>query len=814
EQSEQPTVPDETIVNQNVLFIASYGYDWQPTREQIAGMEKMLDQSVNLRVVFMDTRNVPYERAVEALKSTLEVELEANRFDCIVAGDDAALRFMLEEGEAYFQGLPVVYQGINDPALAAEYEEVHPHSAGVIEAYYPEETIRLAEQISPQAEQIVVITDRYTSPDSIGLESDELKTLFPELKHEILNVSEYSAEDLKLQLASYDRSTILCYLSMRETLDGHDYTYGEFMSILRDYTNTPVYGLFDMGVGDGIFGGYLISQQEMGSMCAQIVMKVLNREEISDLEPAQVPAKYIFDYELLRKYHVSPNDLPKNYQAVNNPRQFLSRYRRAIEIMSVVIAILLMITLAMIVIWRREKHMQDVLETTQRELVEAIGRSGLFVWVYYPDEKKADLSYIDADAEEILRPHLSYQQGQIWMHMFPHSMIKMKFIHPDDAEKLQSTYARIDAGAERVECDYRALRSGGYTWEHMILNRIPTGRGKQRVVVGTAMNIQEKSILQGVVENTINHDYDFIALVNGSTEHMNIFQRNHHAEIGLGRLNVDEMIFDELREELINTMIPVKDRAHLLEETKLSSIHRELQEQVDYIVYFETKSGRYKRQRYTYLDPLTKDMIVTERDITNTVKKEHETSEQLRKALQKAEDATKSKSDFFSRVSHDMRTPLNGIISFTDFAMESRNASEKQEYLQKIRMSSDILLGLINHTLEISRFESGSAKLEMTKISGRRLLDDLATVIRPNAEAKNQDLYYETDFRPEEVFLVDKLRLQEVCLNLLSNAVKYTPSGGKVEFTAMHLPEGENQNYRIEIKVKDNGIGISEEMHD
>ncbi len=805
---------DSTIgVDQNVLFISSYAYDWPPVREELSGLENALDRAVNLRVVFMDTRNVDYEKAVSALETTLMVEMEDTRYDCIAVGDDAALQFMLEKGEQYFEGLPVIFFGINSTELADEYEALHEHSTGVIEGYHPEETIRLAQEISPQADRIVVITDNYTSLESSGLNTEDMKSKFPNLGFDILNSSECTCEELKEKLSSFDRSTILCYLSLREDADGHHYNYNETMSLLRDYTNTPVYGLYDTGVGDGLFGGYLISQREMGRMAGKMVMEALNHSSLEEIAMQEVPAHYIFDYELIQKYHIRTGILPDDYIEVNNKDKFLYQYRRTLYIMSAVIAVLVIGILSISAAIRRHRRIRDALETTKTELVEAINRSGLNVWVYYPDEKRADVSFIDEDTQAILRSGLIYDQGRIYMDRFPHTMLDQHFIHPDDESKMLECYSRMDSGSEQAECDYRALRGGIYIWEHMILNKMPASAGR-RIVIGTASNIQEKSVLQGVMENTINHDYDFIALVSGQTEQMNIFQRSRNAEIGLARLNIEDMKFDRMREELIASMIPAEDMMRLLKETQLREIRNVLLNQRDYTIYFTTKSGQRKKQRYTYLDHRTGDIIVTETDITNAVKKEAETNEKLQKALKEAEAATKSKSDFFSRVSHDMRTPLNGIISFADFALESNDAEEKQQFIQKIRMSSDILLGLINHTLEISRFESGTARLELIKLNGKRLLDDLATVVRTNAESKNQDFYYESEIEEDEVFLTDKLRMQELCLNLLSNAVKYSPPGGRVEFAVHHVVNTKEHPYDLQIIVRDNGIGIAEDMID
>ena len=185
----------------------------------------------------------------------------------------------------------------------------------------------------------------------------------------------------------------------------------------------------------------------------------------------------------------------------------------------------------------------------------------------------------------------------------------------------------------------------------------------------------------------------------------------------------------------------------------------------------------------------------------------------LAEAVHVAETASKAKSTFLSNMSHDIRTPMNAIIGFTTLALSNiDNTQRVRDYLGKILSSSNHLLSLINDILDMSRIESGKIHLEETAVSLSDVLHDLKTIISGQIHAKQLELYMDAmDVANEDVYC-DKTRLNQVLLNLLSNAVKFTPAGGTVSVRLKQLPEAVKGCALYEIRVKDNGIGMSQEF--
>lgn len=179
-------------------------------------------------------------------------------------------------------------------------------------------------------------------------------------------------------------------------------------------------------------------------------------------------------------------------------------------------------------------------------------------------------------------------------------------------------------------------------------------------------------------------------------------------------------------------------------------------------------------------------------------------------AEQKALEASQVKSSFLSSVSHDIRTPMNAIINLTELARKEDDITVVHEYLDKMSISSQFLLTLINDILDMSKIESGEISLKKENLNRKDFLNTIETVIVPLLNAKH--INYHGELRPGKyVISVDKMRFNQIFFNLLSNAVKFTPEGGDVWFIVDNH-EVENNKLKIEFTVRDNGIGMSEEF--
>ncbi len=203
--------------------------------------------------------------------------------------------------------------------------------------------------------------------------------------------------------------------------------------------------------------------------------------------------------------------------------------------------------------------------------------------------------------------------------------------------------------------------------------------------------------------------------------------------------------------------------------------------------------------------------IVFIRNKTEEVQKEKANTERLEAALKKAELYRKTKDNFFSRMSHDMKTPLTAILSYSEFGLNGNASQEIKDYFKQINQSAEYLLTLVKDILNINTIEAGKIQLFPKPISKKLLLNNILGIIKAKANEKNIKLItnFDKTIWPYQKF--DISRLEQIYLNILSNAINYSNEGSTVTWTKKYIHDENNKPYFFNI-VSDNGIGMSEEF--
>ena len=206
-------------------------------------------------------------------------------------------------------------------------------------------------------------------------------------------------------------------------------------------------------------------------------------------------------------------------------------------------------------------------------------------------------------------------------------------------------------------------------------------------------------------------------------------------------------------------------------------------------------------------------IVLGVRDVDDATRVELEQKTLLREALSQANRANEAKSAFLSNMSHDIRTPMNAIIGFTTLLNNEAEYPDKvREYTKKISASGHHLLSLINDVLDMSKIESGKTSLTIAPFSLPDLMEELHTILIPQAEAKGHFFEMRVEGCPAKQILGDRLHLNQILINLLSNAIKYTPNGGKICLQVEELPSTTPQYAHLRFTVRDNGVGMSPEF--
>ncbi len=276
--------------------------------------------------------------------------------------------------------------------------------------------------------------------------------------------------------------------------------------------------------------------------------------------------------------------------------------------------------------------------------------------------------------------------------------------------------------------------------------------------------------------------------------------------------------FQECMERYIQKYVYADDQEMMRAAASKEHLSQELAEKSLYYVNYRADikgEMRYYQMKTVRAGTWAgqKGMVLGFRSVDEETRREMEKKTILEDALFQARRASRAKSTFLSNMSHDIRTPMNAIVGFTNLAITHIDRQDQvEEYLKKIMTSGNHLLSLINDILDMSRIESGKLHLDEELSSLPEILHGLHSIIQADIHAKQLDLYIDTvDITHEEIYC-DKLRLNQVLLNLISNSIKYTPAGGSVNIRITEKPGPRAGYANYEFSIKDTGIGMSEEF--
>ncbi|GEM_PF-458955 len=390
----------------------------------------------------------------------------------------------------------------------------------------------------------------------------------------------------------------------------------------------------------------------------------------------------------------------------------------------------------------------------------------------------------------------------------------------DQAGLLESIKTLKKAG-DNISVEYRVQHKDGEILHVMGNIKLFEENGElfyQRFLLDcTAKKLQEKQNERRQMElvQALSIDFTLVCFVDPETGQATPIRADGQ-EINL--CFTGEISLQESMEQYIQKWVHEDDRDLLRHAVSLDTLKQELAEGKIYYVNYRKCQGNetiYFQMKAVNAGNSTDrtGFVLGFRNVDAELRKEIEQNTLLEAALSQANRASKAKSVFLSNMSHDIRTPMNAIVGFTNLAITHIDHTEQvAEYLQKIKTSGNHLLSLINDILDMSHIESGKIHLDEKPCSLPDILHGLRNILQADIHTKQLELQFDTvDVWDEDIFC-DQLRLNQVLLNLLSNAVKYTSAGGSVSMRITEKPGAPEGYANYEFCIKDNGIGMSEEF--
>lgn len=453
--------------------------------------------------------------------------------------------------------------------------------------------------------------------------------------------------------------------------------------------------------------------------------------------------------------------------------------------------------------------------TTKLNYIELIqGLDGLAnaVWVVSLEEGCLEI------LKDSMTPEL---EGKLLDYSNLSDMYIQEYVYPADRERwkemlsLDALRAMASSECRRKMLDMRFCNEVfGFEWQDIYIHILTDEEGTPDRALLTSRNMNDYRKAQ-IVEAAVQTEYDYVVYIEVDKNSYVMYTSN--TESGTPVPSIAGSDYENEVEEFNRRYVPEEERENLTAKMRIDHVVSVLKHNRDHILFcrvMENGVYRDKKLRFSYLDRERNIILLTRTDIME-VREEERQKQLLQDALQVATSASRAKSEFLSRMSHDIRTPMNAIIGMTAIAGMHLDDQERiADCLKKITVSSKLLLSLINEVLDMSKIESGHILLSEEEFELGDLLQSLIVMVQTSVDQKHQDFNIHLKQIKHEKLIGDVQRIQQVLLNMLSNAIKYTQDHGEITLDITEKPLGNKEYGLFEVTVTDNGIGMRPEFLD
>jgi len=372
----------------------------------------------------------------------------------------------------------------------------------------------------------------------------------------------------------------------------------------------------------------------------------------------------------------------------------------------------------------------------------------------------------------------------------------------------------FESGTRNLSREYRYLTpTGDLKWVRSVLTLTKRPGSGDIVSFSAVSDVSQEKLISTIMDRVVITQFDNISCINARKNRIEFFHAGENGLDGMEIRSGDD--YDAVIDEFCSLSVVPSERESASAFMRMTNILSVLDSGKRCITSFTVKEKgvlRAKQVEFFYVDRENGLVALLRTDYTEAQHRQLEQEERLRLALGAAKKANEAKSDFLSRMSHDIRTPLNGIIGMSYLAQEQENPARTADCLKKIDTSSKFLLSLINDILDLTKAENDKIELHPEPYVPRDFYEYLDAVFQPQCGAKGQKLVVKAH-PPQDVYPVfDKLRINQILFNLLSNAVKYTPEGGTITYWDQFGPPDRDGRLSVVFEIGDTGIGMSEEF--
>ncbi|MGO3801798.1 MAG: hybrid sensor histidine kinase/response regulator [Fusobacterium sp.] len=395
------------------------------------------------------------------------------------------------------------------------------------------------------------------------------------------------------------------------------------------------------------------------------------------------------------------------------------------------------------------------------------------------------------------------------------SLIKSNIIHRDGIKDFIKIHEDLKKGEKNITKAIKFFYDDNIQWREIKYEIVESQYGKNLRALGISRNINKEKSLENLMGSLLYSEFDFIVKINSKNKQYSIYtDKDYINDIKIK----DGKNIEKLFQYFLENYVKEDNKIRVSEHFNFNYIVENLSKKKEIVFYYEgygnNKNIKIKKIKALSLNSSSNIFYVIRTDVTEIYEKQKDNIEALELALKSAEAAKISETNFLSKISHEIRTPINVIIGMSEIALNEIDYKGKEEiksYLTKMQSSSDYLLSLINDVLKISKIQSGKLVLDKKLINMNKFFQDINLMYE--VQAKNKNITYEFVKKEgvKEFYIGDEIRLKQVLINIISNAIKFTDVLGKVKISCEEISE-KNGFSRLLIVVEDTGRGISKDF--
>ncbi|MGN6712139.1 ABC transporter substrate binding protein [Anaerocolumna jejuensis] len=356
----------------NILFISSYNENFPSVPDEVKGIRSVFpEEKYNVDFEYMDSKRFVTDESRKLFHDLLQYKLEhLPAYDGVIVGDDYALQFVMDYQEELFPGIPIVFLGVNDMDRVKEAEQKS-NITGIVEELSLEDNIRLGLSLNKKAKRVVAIVDGTLTGIGDERQFYSLKDEFPELTFDEINAAKYTFTEVGDLVRKLGNDTILLYLSMYTDKTNTDITIPEASALLSEAAKVPIIRAEVGGVGNGVLGGKMFSYYHSSVKAAKTLKKIFEGTSPDSIPiVTKSPNYYIFDYNVLKKYHIPLHSLPEGAKIEGRKISFMEQHPILTANFVLIGSLSLLVIILLSTDNIRRRKMEKRLQESHEELVQ------------------------------------------------------------------------------------------------------------------------------------------------------------------------------------------------------------------------------------------------------------------------------------------------------------------------------------------------------------------------------------------------------------------------------------------------------------